>query len=625
MSATANKGDGSGSNSSRNNIIFRCYETAAVFENVVTSECLFVNQERNGARDIQVCDKGRIPDLGTPYQIIPVEAIYGIYDLLSGAFVAMVVDSSSMNVLDIRRIEKVLVTPLFRSGRTLPESKQRDEDRYLQLLHLAFTSHVFYFAHDADITLSQQRMAQLTSGQQSEPVWARADSRYFWNREVVADLIASEADKWVVPFMSGYVEYHSECSLGPNNSVKFSLLFISRRSRYNQGCRFTKRGLDENGNSANFVETEQIVVSASGRITSLIQIRGSIPLSWWSPVSMRYDPAVHIDEDRSKSVFRAEKHVADIISTFGKSSDRFDILLVNLVDNKKDQGKLGVAYKEVIDAVQQRIKNRLSYIWFDFHHECKQKGKWNNLSKLVAKVGETFSAQKYFAKEANGTVVSWQQGIVRTNCMDNLDRTNVVQSLFARHSLLQQLGMEANDNVLETPWKEFESVYKLLWVNNANAMSMAYAGSGALKVDFTMTGKRTIGGVIADACSSTMRYYINNFTDGAKQDAIDLMLGSCRPDPSSPSPFIRSFTEEHLSEWLLKLFFASLSIYFTFHYILSKCVCLGSCACAVLALLISAGCVGYMAYSVVIRGSVIGTKLVIRPQLNRDAASFKQR
>lgn len=30
------------------------------------------------------------------------------------------------------------------------------------------------------------------------------------------------------------------------------------------------------------------------------------------------------------------------------------------------------------------------------------------------------------------------QGVVRTNCMDNLDRSNVVQSLFARYSVLRQ-------------------------------------------------------------------------------------------------------------------------------------------------------------------------------------------
>lgn len=61
-----------------------------------------------------------------------------------------------------------------------------------------------------------------------------------------------------------------------------SILFVELT-----GCRFTKRGLDENGNAANFVETEQILIFADGRISSYVQIRGSIPLKWSSPVHMK--------------------------------------------------------------------------------------------------------------------------------------------------------------------------------------------------------------------------------------------------------------------------------------------------------------------------------------------------
>ena len=40
--------------------------------------------------------------------------------------------------------------------------------------------------------------------------------------------------------------------------------------------------------------------------------------------------------------------------------------------------------------------------------------------------------------------------------------------------------------------------------------------TGALKVDFTKTGKRTFAGMIDDGLNSVMRYYINNFTDGVR-------------------------------------------------------------------------------------------------------------
>ena len=40
---------------------------------------------------------------------------------------------------------------------------------------------------------------------------------------------------------------------------------------------------------------------------------------------------------------------------------------------------------------------------------------------------------------SSGKVTSTQSGVVRTNCIDCLDRTNVVQGLIARYVLTHQL------------------------------------------------------------------------------------------------------------------------------------------------------------------------------------------
>lgn len=45
----------------------------------------------------------------------------------------------------------------------------------------------------------------------------------------------------------------------------------------------------------------------------------------------------------------------------------------------------------------------------------------------------------YFLVDAAGMVVTNQEGVFRSNCMDCLDRTNVIQSLLARRSLQVQL------------------------------------------------------------------------------------------------------------------------------------------------------------------------------------------
>lgn len=654
--------------------ILRKYETSAVFENLETGNCLLatqVLQKNSCSREFRVCERENLPDLGSCSDIIPLEALFGIYDLLSGPYAAILIESD-LTIGDIpncnfnmRRAKKIIVVPLFRSGFVLSETKQNDEDRYLQLLHIAFAQHTFYYSPSYDITFTQQRLAQLSQRQITDPIWTRADHRFFWNREIVVDLISCEANQWIVPFMSAFVECRRDLVLEDTNGMlaKFTLLFISRRSRYRQGCRFTRRGLDESGNAANFVETEQILIFPDGGVSSYVQVRGSIPVKWNSPVLMKYDPNVYIDEQSSKSEEWCEKHVADLTDRYSDNQGVSSVIFINLVDKKKDQQRLGVEFQKVVQKVEKKTKHKLLYEWFDFHHETKKKGKWNNLKLLIQPEKEKeatplyqlFIKQNFFLKTSKGEVKSCQAGVIRTNCMDNLDRTNVVQSLFARRSFILQLiavtQQQQNSetklkaftdalagDVLNTPWKSFEKTYKDVWGNNADAMSFAYAGTGALKTDFTRTGKRTYKGAFNDGVNSCMRYYINNFTDGVKQDSIDLLLGTYRVDPSKGSPFKPRPEQESLPDNLTKAFVLVMIIFSTLLLLapvltsvthddektcqsgvlpgLSMCIPgFGKGLNLLVAVIVSAVIVFYVMFLVVKKGSKIGERVVVHPQL----------
>jgi hypothetical protein len=56
-----------------------------------------------------------------------------------------------------------------------------------------------------------------------------------------------------------------------------------------------------------------------------------------------------------------------------------------------------------------------------------------------------------------------------------------------------------------------------VWSDHANFISTAYAGTPALKTDFTRTGKRTRMGAFEDFTKSAMRYLKNNYFDGPRQ------------------------------------------------------------------------------------------------------------
>ncbi|CAN0307373.1 unnamed protein product, partial [Ectocarpus sp. 4 AP-2014] len=86
-------------------------------------------------------------------------------------------------------------------------------------------------------------------------------------------------------------------------------------------------------------------------------------------------------------------------------------------------------------AAAPKLAGSLRHVWFDFHHECRNMH-WENLDKLLGIVDREFGEQGFYHAGPGGEILRLQDGVVRTNCMDCLDRTNVVQSLLARRSML---------------------------------------------------------------------------------------------------------------------------------------------------------------------------------------------
>ena len=133
---------------------------------------------------------------------------------------------------------------------------------------------------------------------------------------------------------------------------------------------------------------------------------------------------------------------------------------------------------------------------------------------------------------------NYQKGTVRTNCVDCLDRSNVVQSIIARHHLLDVLNKNGiittpSDIYLSSLPSSLETAFRETWYLNGNTMSMLYAGTPALKTDFTRFGKRTLKGMIYDGINSVTRYFINNFIDHETQNAYNFLSGKidCEENP----------------------------------------------------------------------------------------------
>lgn len=296
------------------------------------------------------------------------------------------------------------------------------------------------------------------------------------------------------------------------------------------------RGADAQGNVANEVETEQLVVLPDGQSTSLVILRGSVPLRWTQHANIKYKPKPQLLGDVVLMRAGFQRHFERLMQTYGGGS----VVAVNLIDQKGAEEALGKAFEQMAGALARDVP--LRYIAFDFHKECKNM-KYERIDTLLGAVKAEMDAHSYTHMAANGvSVLSKQSGIVRVNCIDNLDRTNVVQSVFAKYSLEQQLtalGVLSRGQHVDQ-YTEFEKARKIAWADNADAVSTQYSGTGALKNDFTRTGKRTTRGLIDDAINSATRYFLNNFRDGTRQDSYDLLLGLHEPakrPASAESPF----------------------------------------------------------------------------------------
>ena len=186
------------------------------------------------------------------------------------------------------------------------------------------------------------------------------------------------------------------------------------------------------------------------------------------------------------------------------------ITIVNLINRTGSEGALEKNFNRYLQANGALLKKHgeVFYEFFDFHHECKNM-QWQHLSKLIARLDQERQSCGYFQSTRGGRYdgVLEQRGVFRVNCIDCLDRTNVVKSLLCRETLQDQLRalriLGASEKIVDN--QDFMKIFKDCWIGNADSISIQYAGTGALKTDFTRTGRRSRRGAFNDFLNSSRR------------------------------------------------------------------------------------------------------------------------
>ncbi|PFH51748.1 hypothetical protein AMATHDRAFT_74778 [Amanita thiersii Skay4041] len=455
-----------------------------------------------------------------------------------------------------------------------------------------YTKGGMYFAYTFDITRSLQQKQERTLKSQREhalladldalpspearkqdgkvsatdepyptlPLWRRVDRQFWWNEWMVKPFVDAGLHSYVLPIMQGYYQtatfyvpsdpptvlisaapapagrmtspeqlresakQEAQTAAAANSLVDY--MIVSRRSRDRAGLRYQRRGVDDEAHVANFVETETIMRVEGYLFTFLLSARERktcsaifkyaarvIPLFWTQQgYGLKPPPVLATDRTRDQNLDALKRHFQRTVLRYGPHT------IVNLAEQ---HGREGVITKEYRDFVRDVASKDVTYHEYDFHEETKGM-KYENISRLVRVMERTY------LWISDGIVFSQQKGVFRVNCIDCLDRTNVVQSAFARYMLNKQLSAIALllPTTFEKRGTEIDAVFNNVWANNGDAISRAYAGTSALKGDFTRTGKRDLGGMLNDGMNSLARMYSSTFSDWFCQAVIDFMLGN---------------------------------------------------------------------------------------------------
>lgn len=375
----------------------------------------------------------------------------------------------------------------------------RIEKRITDELHKIFDdTDSFYYCLESDITHNLQRREN-----------GKYDERFFWNQHMIESIMKLNDKTWIIPIIQGYIQVE-QCVIGNDC---FTLALVSRRSRYRAGTRYKRRGVDENGHCANYVETEQILSFRQHQM-SFTQVRGSVPVFWSQP-GYKYRPPPRLDRDENETQIAFEKHFAQELDTYR------NVCIINLVEQSGKEKVIGDAYA---NHVVRYNNDHLIYVTFDFHDYCRGMH-FENVSALVEALAPEAGAMGFHWRDGKGIICN-QKAVFRVNCMDCLDRTNVVQTALGKavlESQLVKLGLAPPYTPIP---EQLKNPFMDLWANNGDIISRQYAGTNALKGDYTRTGERKLTGIMKDGMNSANRYYLARFKDSYRQATIDLMLGN---------------------------------------------------------------------------------------------------
>ncbi|KAL6010530.1 hypothetical protein ACLOJK_000964 [Asimina triloba] len=446
-------------------------------------------------------------------------------------------------------------------------ANSKNENRYKKLLCTVDLTKDFFFSYSYHVMRSLQK--NLCDDETGQVLY---ETMFVWNEFLTRGIRSHLKNTlWTVALVYGFFKQplgnqivrtmctsvYSLFTLDKDYSLgklsvsgkDFKLTLIARRSRHFAGTRYLKRGVNEKGRVANDVETEQIVFEdvpegCPAQITSVVQNRGSIPLFWsqeTSRLNLKPDIILH-QKDVNYEATRL--HFENLVKRYGNP-----IIILNLIktrEKKPRESILRVEFANAIDVINKDLseENRLKFLHWDLHkHSRRRDDNTDNtpnicndsthadISKAEAQHDSYDGSENYIKPPM------FQKGVLRTNCIDCLDRTNVAQYGYGLAAIGHQLYALGYIDVpkvdLDAPLADdLMKFYERM----GDTLAHQYGGSAAHNKIFSeRRGQWRAATQSQEFFRTLQRYYSNAYMDAEKQDAINVFLGHFQPQQGKPA------------------------------------------------------------------------------------------
>jgi hypothetical protein len=269
------------------------------------------------------------------------------------------------------------------------------------------------------------------------------DNEFCWNDHITHEFNSLGMRKWCCVLLQGIAK--ENVILDVNTPIHIGM--ICKRSSFNPGTRYHARGLNHLASPGNEYEVEQLVWKVTQGIVHWSQViwrRGTVPIHWKSELNSAVADA---------DIVISEKPYEGIDVYYTRLMKRYNnppVTLLNLLRGRTvhaDEANLTEHYEESLNVIKKIMALDVNMIRYDWHHLLKisginvsVEGLWSLIGPKLKDYGVTVGLMTVSAdgKITDSKILKRQQGLVRTNCADSLDRTNLVCFFTSLQTIAEQ-------------------------------------------------------------------------------------------------------------------------------------------------------------------------------------------